>query len=118
MKDFMLIFRNTPEAEEAYTQQTPEAMEASLAKWSAWLGALAQQGYLADGGQPLHPNGKLLQGKAKKITDGPYMEGKEIIGGYSIVKAMDYQGAIELAKGCPILDDEGTIEIREIVLFT
>ncbi|MDJ1506597.1 YciI family protein [Xanthocytophaga agilis] len=118
MKDFMLIYRNTLEAEELYAQQSPEVLEANLAKWSAWLGALTQQGKLTDGGQPLYPQGKTLKGKAKKITDGPYIEGKEIVGGYSIIRVTDYEEALALAKDCPILEDDGVIEVREIVLLS
>ncbi|MDJ1485681.1 YciI family protein [Cytophagaceae bacterium YF14B1] len=118
MKDFMLIYRNSLEVEESYAQQSSEAMQASLAKWSAWLGALAQQGKLTDGGQPLYPQGKILKGKAKKVTDGPYIEGKEIVGGYSIIKATDYEEALNLAKGCPVLEDDGLIEVREIIILS
>jgi len=118
MKDFMLIFRNTPQSEEAYAQQTPEAIQASIARWSDWLGNLAAQGKLTDGGQPLLPHGKVLTGSLKKLTDGPYIEGKEIVGGYSVIKAADYNEAVELASNCPALDEEGTVEVREVMLFS
>ena len=118
MKDFMLIFRNTPMAEEMYVQQTPEAIEASIQKWSNWLKAIAEQGKLADGGQPLLPQGKHIKGKAKKLLDGPFVEGKEMVGGYTLIKAADYDEAVALASGCPILDEEGSVEVREIMLVS
>lgn len=118
MKDFMLIYRNTLEVEQSYAQQSPEAMQASLAKWGAWLGALAQQGKLTDGGHPLYSQGKIVKGKTKKITDGPFIEGKEIVGGYSIIKANDYEEALLLAQGCPVLEDDGIIEAREIIVLS
>ena len=49
------------------------------------------------------------------ITDGPYSEIKELIGGYTIVKAESFDEAAELAKGCPILEVGGNVEIRDIV---
>ncbi len=114
----MLIFRNTPQAEELYAQQMPEEARASMEKWSVWLKAIDEQGKLTDGGQPLHPHGKIVTGKAKKLTDGPYVEGKEMVGGYTLVKASDYNEAVQLATGCPVLEDEGTVEIREVMLFS
>lgn len=118
MKDFMLIFRNTPQFEENFAQQTPEALQASIEKWGSWLKAIAEQGKLTDGGQPLYPTGKVIKGKSKSLLDGPYAEGKEIVGGYTLIKASDYAEALEMAKGCPILDDEGSLEVREIMLIS
>jgi hypothetical protein len=118
MKDFMLIFRNNPQFEENYAQQTPEALQASIEKWSNWLKSIAEQGKLIDGGQPLHPAGKVIQGKSRSLLDGPYVEGKEMVGGYTLIKAADYAEALEMAKACPILDDDGSLEVREIMLIS
>jgi len=57
---------------------------------------------------------QLLKG-AKQITDGPYAESKEIVGGYLGIKANDLDEAIEIAKGCPIFDYDGSTEVREIL---
>ncbi len=114
MKDFMLVFRTTQANEEAFVQQSPEEMQAEMALWQKWMDGLAQHGKLV-GGQPLFPHGKVLKGKAKKLTDGPFVEGKDIVGGYMLIKANDYEDAVQLSKGCPTLNsDEGSVEIREI----
>lgn len=115
MKDFMLVFRDHLQNEKDFQNQSPEQMQASMEQWNVWMGQLAQQGKLV-GGQPLFPNGKVLKGTAKKITDGPFTEGKDIIGGYLLIKANDLNEAVELSKGCPTLTvDSGTVEVREVM---
>ncbi len=115
MKEFLLIFRGNVQSEEDFANASPEQMQAEMAKWNNWMGGLAGQGKLI-GGEPLLPHGKVLRGTAKKITDGAFMESKEIVGGYLIIKAADIDEATELSKGCPSLDQEdGTVEVREIM---
>jgi hypothetical protein len=115
MKDFLLLFRSPYQSEQEFANASPEEMQAEMAKWGQWMEGLAQQGKLS-GGEPLLPEGKVLHGRAKKLTDGPFMEGKEIVGGYLLIKATDLAEATELAKGCPALDvDTGTVEVREIM---
>ena len=90
-------------------------MQAEMALWQAWMGKLAEKNQLGDG-QPLFPSGKVLRGTKKVVTDGPFVEGKDIVGGYMILKARDYAEAVELSKGCPQLNsDDGTVEVREIM---
>ena len=90
-------------------------MQAEMELWRGWMGKLAEQGKLIDG-QPLFPEGKVLTGTRKKLTDGPFVEGKDIVGGYLLIKAKDYNEAVELSKDCPQLNsDDGTVEIREIM---
>jgi hypothetical protein len=54
------------------------------------------------------------------VSDGPYIESKEIVGGYSIVQADDYEGAMAVAKECPILEPGGggSVEIRQLAEYT
>lgn len=115
MKDFMLVFRSHATSEEAFANQSPEQLQAEMALWTNWMDAIAKQGKMV-GGQPLLPEGKVLRGKAKKLTDGPYTEGKDIVGGYMIIKANDYDDAVKLSLGCPSLNaEDGSVEIREIL---
>ncbi len=115
MKSFLLIFRGNIQSEQDFVQQSAEAMQAELAKWGAWMGAIAESGKMV-GGEPLLPNGKVLRGASKKLTDGPFIESKEIVGGYLVIKANDEADAVEISKGCPILQTEdGTVEVREIM---
>jgi hypothetical protein len=110
MKEFLFLFRGG-EAREA--GQSPEAMQQHMQKWMAWMQKLAQEGTLF-GGQPLTKEGKVISGNAKKITDGPFAEGKEVVGGYLLVKANDMNGAVDLSKDCPIYEYGGSVEVREI----
>jgi hypothetical protein len=115
MKDFMFIFRDTVQNTEAYARMSPADMQADMEKWGVWMNDLAQQGKLI-GGQPLFPAGKVVKGTVKKITDGPYIEGKDIVGGYLLIKAADFKDAVEISKGCPALNGpDSTVEVREIM---
>jgi hypothetical protein len=115
MKDFMLVFRNSPQSQEQFANQSPEQMQAEMALWNTWMNKLATQDKLM-GGEPLYPQGKVIHGTKKKVTDGPFVEGKDVVGGYVIIKAESYDEAVTLSKDCPQLNaDDGTVEIREIM---
>jgi len=114
MNNYMLIFRDTAQNEATFAAMTPAEMQASLAKWGAWMGQLGAAGKMVSG-EPLTPSGKVIHGTAKKVTDGPFMESKEIVGGYLIITAASLEEGVELAKGCPALETKtGTVEVREI----
>ncbi len=73
----------------------------------------AQKGILA-GGEPLQTTGKQVNGKDKVVIDGPYLDAKEMVGGYLIVNANDIDDAVEISKGCPIFVENGKVEVRPI----
>ena len=108
MKDFLFVYR----ADAPNAQPSPEEMQASMNQWMNWLGNIGAQNKLVDRGNRLQPVGKVLRGTL--VTDGPYTEIKESIGGYSIVKADSIDEAIELAKDCPIFQVGGSVEVRAI----
>lgn len=110
MKDFLFVFRNDYKAIE---QRSPEEMQNSMKKWMDWMGNFAAQNKLIDRGNRLHSAGKLVN-PGNVITDGPYADIKELIGGYTLVRAESLDDATEMAKNCPILDIGGTVEVREI----
>lgn len=66
-------------------------------------------------GQPLEPGGKVVSGRDKTITDGPFVEAKDLVGGYTLVNAKGLDEAAELTKGCPIFDRGGSVEVRPIM---
>ncbi len=110
MKEFLLIFRMD------YSKMpkgSPEEMQAMTKKWMDWIGGIAAQNKLFERGNRLTTGGKVIWSN-KSVTDGPYTEVKESIGGYSIVKVDSYEEAVELSKGCPILSLGGNVEIREV----
>lgn len=113
MKDFLFIYRAEPNNGPA---ASPEEMQASMSKWMDWLGNIAAQNKLADRGNRLHPAGKVVKPNSM-VTDGPYTEIKESVGGYSLIKAESIEEAAEIAKGCPILAIGGNVEVRELNLM-
>jgi len=108
MEKFMYLFRGGRAA-----GQGEEVPKENMLKWVKWMEALGQKGNLV-GGEPLHPAGKQVNGTKKVVTDGPFIESKELVGGYLIVNAKDLDDAVEISKGCPIFELDGMLEVRPI----
>jgi len=111
MKEFLLLFRSDPKI---VPNRSPEEMETMMKKWMDWIGGIAAQNKLTDRGNRLGQEGKVLK-PGNMITDGPYMELKEALGGYTLIKANSFEEAAELSKNCPILSVGGSVEVREII---
>jgi hypothetical protein len=94
---------------------SPAEMQQVMQKWVSWLKGLAEKGHIKDQGQPLERTGKLVTGRQKTVTDGPFAEAKDVIGGYSLVEARDLEQAVELSKGCPIFERDGAVEVRPVM---
>jgi len=112
MSKFIYLFRGNPTA---YQSLSPEQMQQTLKKWMDWKDTLEKNGHINQFGERLDGTGKVVRGKAKTVTDGPYIEVKDFIGGYMLVEARDIDQAVELARGCPVLESDGTVEIRPFV---
>lgn len=110
MKEYMVIIRG---GNEAVNNQSPEEMQNHMQKWQQWIQNLSEAGQFSSG-QPLAQEGATIIDKGSKVIDRPLAEGKELIGGYVILKANDLKEASELAKGCPGIDFHCTLEVREI----
>ncbi|MEO8236415.1 MAG: YciI family protein [Flavobacterium sp.] len=110
MEKFMFIFRggNT----HISTANSQAAMDI-IKMWDNWMQGLAEKGILA-GGDALQVSGKHVNGSKKIVSDGSYAEGNEMVGGYLIVNAKDINDAVEISKGCPILNEDGSVEVRPI----
>ena len=93
---------------------SPEQMQANMGKWMAWVDKLAKAGKYVSG-EPLLPGGKLVTGKKKSVTDGPYTEGKEVVGGYFLINASDYDEAISLCDDYPDYEYGGSIQVRQVM---
>jgi hypothetical protein len=113
MSEFVYLFRATAEAQRA-AMGSPEAAQKSLQSWLAWIRDLETKGKLKSPGQPLDVAGKVVRGKDKVVTDGPYAEAKDLVLGFIIVEARDMDEAVELAGGCPMVLGGGAVEIRPI----
>jgi hypothetical protein len=110
MEKFMLIFHGGQ-----MDGMSPEQMQAHMGKWFAWIEQLNKtEQYVA--GEPLLPGGKLVSGKnGNAVTDGPYTEGKEVVGGYFIVHAKDMDEAVKIAKDCPDFEINGSVQVRQVM---
>jgi len=85
-----------------------------MKQWQNWLGSIAAQDKLVNSGNRLASEGKVVK-PDNVVTNGPYVEMAEAIGGYSIIKANTLEEAVEISKGCPILSVNGNVEVRAIV---
>jgi hypothetical protein len=110
MKDFMLLFRGAMQQFEF----SPEEMQNHMQKWFTWVDELKSKNIYVSG-EPLLPEGKTVTGKKAVVTDGPFAESKEIIGGFFLIKAASIEEATEIAKDCPDLPLDGIVEIREVM---
>lgn len=112
MNEFTMIFRSDPALS---ADVTPEQWQVRLKAWGDWMGGMAAQNKLVSSGNRLGDEGMVLK-STTLITDGPYAETKELIGGYIVVRAADMTEAVELAKGCPMLfGGGGSVEVRSII---
>jgi len=110
MNHFILVFRIDITTKEA--QPTPEQMEMYMIQWTKWTDGIAALNKLVSGNH-LSVEGKVLRPKSV-INDGPYIEKKESIAGYIIIKAKNLDEAVKIAEKCPILQGEGTsVEVRQ-----
>lgn len=108
MSEFTFLFRGRN------TSASPEQMQRTMEKWTAWFKELGTKGNLKDIGHPLEPTGSVVKGAQKTVTDGPFAEAKDVVGGFTIITARDLHQAVELSKSCPILEAGGSVEIRPI----
>ncbi len=110
MKEFMLIFRH----EDGHKVASPEQIEIWMKQTMDWIGGIAAQSKFV-GGNGLPFDEAAVVRHNNVVTNGPFGEIKETIGGYIIVKADSVDEAVEFAKGCPVLQGEGnTVEVRKI----
>jgi hypothetical protein len=109
MEKYMLIFHGGH-----YNSMSPEEMQEHMSKWFAWIEKLKKADiYVA--GEPLAPGGKFISNGGKSITDGPYTEGKEVVGGYFIVKAKNMNEAVGLCEDFPNHNHGGSVQVRQIM---
>ena len=113
MSEFVYLFRIGPE-EQREAFGTPERAQRSMQTWLAWMRDLEKNGHLNNRGQPLAVAGKVVRGSQKAVTDGPYVEVKDLVAGFIVVEARDLAQAVELSKGCPMLEGGGSVEVRPV----
>lgn len=110
MKDFAFLFR---QPNQDHNPVTPAEVAVINKKWNDWIGGIAAQGRLKNHGAHLEPEGTVLK-KGGLVTDGPFVEIREQLGGFIIITADSLEEATTLAHGCPALEVDGSVEIRAI----
>jgi hypothetical protein len=114
MSEFVFLFRSTAEQQQE-AMGTPERARRSMQSWLGWIRELEAGGHLKNPGQPLAREGKVVAGKGKLITDGPYAEAKDMVLGFIVVEARDFDHAVELSQKCPMVIGGGSVEIRPVM---
>jgi hypothetical protein len=111
---YLFLHRSSPghRSSSEPSQPSPAQMQEMYAAWNAWKEKFKDR--ILDMGAKLKPTGRVTG--ASGVTDGPFVEGKEVIGGYMIVTAESYEQALEVAKEMPVMP-EARIEIREMEGF-
>jgi hypothetical protein len=116
MPDFVYLFRSTMDQQQA-AMGSPERAQQSMQAWLRWVETLQTNGHLKDRGQPLAQTGKVVRGEKPMVTDGPFVETKDLVLGFMIVEARDMDQAVELSKGCPMLGG-GSVEVRPVLAMS
>lgn len=113
---FMLLFRNA--GPEAHQHLSPAERQQLMQQWNDWYDALAARGKVQHG-RPLALHGRVVSGpRGERVTDGPFAETKEVVGGYFFLNAADLDEATEIAKQCPGLPIGLTVEVRPVADFS
>jgi hypothetical protein len=109
MNEYLFLYRGSRRP------SSPQEMQEVMQLWMAWMQDLAKGGHMKERGQPLEPAGKVVTGPQRTVTDGPYAEAKDLVGGYTLILAKDLDEAAELSKGCPVFDRGGSVEVRPVM---
>lgn len=109
---FLLLFRNA--GPDTHAHLTAEQRVALTRQWNDWYDSLAREGKVQHG-RPLGLGGRVVAGvQGERVTDGPYAEGKEVVGGYFFLTVADLDEATGIARRCPGLALGLTVEVRPV----
>ena len=109
MSQFVFLYREA-------TTPTPEELAARMAKCLVWFNELEKNGHLVQYGHPLNRTDGRVVRKAD-VTDGPYSETKDIVIGFSVIEAKDFEQAVALAAACPLVEAGCAIEVRPVLVL-
>lgn len=116
MAEYLLLLRDEPAT---FADLSPEEIQRIIEKYSAWAARLGEAEILVGGQKLADGEGRVMHkagdapGLDGRVTDGPFSEAKEVVGGYFLVRAESYDEAVEIARECPHVD-YGSIEIRRV----
>ncbi|HYM68351.1 MAG TPA: YciI family protein [bacterium] len=113
MSRFLLLLYQAPTRD---GELSPEDIQRIIAKYTAWRDGLVQRNKMRGGEKLTDDGGRLVrvQSGTVTVTDGPYSEVHEVLGGFFVIDALDYNDAVEIARTCPHLAEGQRIEVREV----
>ena len=111
MTEFLLLYRGS---ERVNATLSPQQMQDYLQHFQSWIMSLTRAGKISSCG-PLANEGKTIVGPKAVVSDGPFAESKDLIGGYTVLTAADLDEATKIARGCPFLNVGGSVEIRPVL---
>lgn len=111
MAQFMVLLYGDPTR---WQKMKSDQLQAAFGKYMAWGQKGREQGFVSVGNKLVDDPGKVIRGQKPAVTDGPYSETKEWLGGYYVVRADNYEGAVKLCHDHPHLEYGGTIEVRQV----
>jgi hypothetical protein len=106
---YLLLFRGT----NWHRELSPNEIQEIMGRTNAWFEKLSREGKMKSG-QPLEGEGKTIAFKDGSVADGPFVESKESIGGYVLLEAKDFDDAMEIARGNPMIPYGLTVEVRPV----
>lgn len=107
---YMLLFRGN----DWQKGLSPEEMQKIAGQWMAWFERLTAQGKVT-AGSPLEKEGKVVSGKnGRAVSDGPFAESKEAVGGYFLLQVNSFDEAVAIAQQCPGLAYGVKVEVRPV----
>ena len=109
MTEYIMLFRGGDPAESALS---PDELQAYFQRWNDWVESLKAKGIFTNGA-PLGREGKVIQ-PGDIVTDGPFAESKEVLGGFITISVATREEALSHARGCPLTELGGTVEVRAI----
>ena len=113
MDDYLLLLHEDPSQ---YAAMSPAEMQAVIERYRQWAQKMAAAGRLAGGHKLADEGGKRVRvGSGRPlVTDGPFIESKDVIGGYFVIRAASYDDAVAAVADCPHLRGGNEIELRRI----
>jgi len=122
MAQFLVLARDTGDPQREMSRMSPEEMQRIMGKYMAWTTRLRDAGHLQNSNKLRDGEGRVLRRAGGKVTvtDGPFIESKEVLGGYWLIEAADYAAALALLQDHPHIElwPNASLELRQIHDFT
>jgi hypothetical protein len=108
MPKYLILFRSH---QDTFATMPPDQVQHFNQKWQSWWAQGEREGWLLDASKALKTEGRVITADLA-VTDGPLVEGTDVVRGYINLQADSLDAAAELAKGCPVLQHGGRVEVR------